>query len=25
MWPFVITAVVLVPLLVLAWWRLRQR
>jgi len=25
MWPIVITAVVIVPLLVFAWWRVRQR
>jgi hypothetical protein len=24
MWPIVITAVIIVPLLVLAWWRVRR-
>ena len=24
-WPFVITAVVIVPLLILAWWQVRRR
>jgi cytochrome oxidase assembly protein ShyY1 len=25
MWPVVITAVIVIPLLVLAWWQLRRR
>jgi len=25
MWPIVITVVVIVPLLAIAWWRVRQR